>query len=253
MAAQHGIMHQAQQTGGYTFTPSAQGTINIKTRATDDIANLETPSSGISVTITAAVPSQCPCSIWTASTTPTNINEQDNAAVELGVKFKASVNGYVTGIRFYKSSANTGTHIGNLWSTNGDNLAQVTFTNETASGWQQINFNTPVAVTAGQTYIASYHTNTGHYSADVNYFSTAGFQGANLYALANNEDGANGVYNYSATSAFPSQTYNASNYWVDVVFNTTVGPDVTPPSVTSTIPVSNASGVSINTNVTINF
>ena len=39
----------------------------------------------------------------------------DTAAVELGVKFRADVNGYITGIRFYKGSTNTGTHVGSLW------------------------------------------------------------------------------------------------------------------------------------------
>ncbi|WP_204070280.1 DUF4082 domain-containing protein, partial [Sphaerisporangium krabiense] len=31
-------------------------------------------------------------------------------------------------------------------------------------------------------------------------------------------DGANGVYGYSSTNAFPTQTYQTTNYWVDVVF-----------------------------------
>ena len=44
--------------------------------------------------------------------------------------------------------------------------------NETASGWQQVNFSNPVAITAGTTYVASYHTN-GDYSADPNLFATA--------------------------------------------------------------------------------
>ncbi len=47
-----------------------------------------------------------------------------------------SQNGTVTGIRFYKAAANTGTHVGSLWERSGKLLAQGTFTNETASGWQ---------------------------------------------------------------------------------------------------------------------
>jgi hypothetical protein len=30
--------------------------------------------------------------------------------------------------------------------------------------------------------------------------------------------GGDGVYLYSSTSVFPTSTYNAANYWVDVVF-----------------------------------
>ena len=39
-----------------------------------------------------------------------------------------------------------------------------------------------------------------------------------LHALATGVDGGNGVYMYGPTSAFPSNTYQASTYWVDVVF-----------------------------------
>ena len=66
-----------------------------------------------------------------------------------GVKFTASVNGVVTGVRFYKAAANTGAHVGSLWSSSGTLLASGTFTNETASGWQTLTFSSPVTVTAG--------------------------------------------------------------------------------------------------------
>ena len=49
-------------------------------------------------------------------------------------------------LRFYKSAANIGSHVGNLWSTAGTLLATVTFSGETASGWQQANFRTPVLI-----------------------------------------------------------------------------------------------------------
>ena len=60
----------------------------------------------------------------------------DPSSVEVGMKFQSSVYGTVTGIRFYKAAGNTGTHIGSLWTAERQLLAQVTFTNETASGWQ---------------------------------------------------------------------------------------------------------------------
>ena len=64
------------------------------------------------------------------------------------MKFTSDVNGLIKGIRFYKGAANTGTHIGSLWIATGTLLAPATFTGETASGWQQVNFATPVAITA---------------------------------------------------------------------------------------------------------
>ena len=33
--------------------------------------------------------------------------------------------------------------------------------------------------------------------------------------------GGNGVYLYGGSPAFPTDTYNATNYWIDVVFTTT--------------------------------
>jgi hypothetical protein len=158
--------------------------------------------------------SPCPCTIWRSSTTPKILVDPDRNAVELGVKFRADSNGYITAIRFYKTTANTGTHYGRLWTSSGTRLASVTFRNETASGWQQANLSTPVAITANTTYIVSYYTPVGRYSVDEGYFSSSVYN-APLRALSN-AAGGNGVYRYGG--GFPNRTYRASNYWVDVVF-----------------------------------
>ena len=155
-------------------------------------------------------------SIWSASATPGNITASTSSAVELGLKFQSSVIGNVTGVRFYKGPSNTGTHIGHLWSSAGALLATVTFANETASGWQQANFSTPVAIQANTTYIVSYYCPNGHYSYDQNYFASA-TTNAPLTALQNSSASPNGVYVWGS-SAFPNQTWNASNYWVDLAF-----------------------------------
>ena len=202
-------------------------------------------------TFTTATGPTCPCSIWAPSATPTNKSEQDPNAVELGVKFRADVDGYITGIRFYKGSQNTGTHVGTLWSTSGQQLARATFSGETTSGWQQVTFSSPVAVTANTTYVASYHTNVGYYSGDNDFFTT-GVDNPPLHALANGTS-TNGVYTYSATPTFPSSTWRASNYWVDVAFTTSTGPDSTPPTVTATSPAGNTTGVATNTQITATF
>src|SRR5450759_206848 len=134
------------------------------------------------------------------------------------MKFRSDVAGAVTGVRFYKAAANTGTHTGNLWSSTGTLLGSVTFTNETASGWQQANFSTPVSIAANTTYIVSYFTPTGHYSANGSFFTSAGVDNPPLHALASGVDGPNGVYRYGSTSGFPASSYIGSNYWVDLVF-----------------------------------
>jgi hypothetical protein len=140
-----------------------------------------------------------------------------DAPIELGLKFRADVGGTITGIRFYKDPGDHSTHTASLWSANGTLLAAGTFSNETASGWQQLNFSTPVAINANTTYIASYHTGGGYF-ASVNYFQSAGVDQPPLHALKNGVDGPNGVFSYGPGGIFPTQSYNAGFYWVDVVF-----------------------------------
>lgn len=94
--------------------------------------------------------------IWPSTAVPGNLDVGPDSPVELGISFKSDLNGYITGIRFYKGSNNTGTHVGNLWNSAGTLLASATFANETASGWQQLNFSAPVAITANTIYRASY-------------------------------------------------------------------------------------------------
>jgi hypothetical protein len=159
-----------------------------------------------------------PFTIWPDTSIPGRLADDDPRATELGVKFHSDTDGSITGIRFYKSSTNTGTHIGNLWTSSGTLLATATFSNETVSGWQQVSFSSPIAITANTVYVASYHTNTGHYSDNVSYFSGKGMDSAPLHALEEGESGVNGVYAYGSTSIFPSIGWNGSNYWVDVVF-----------------------------------
>ena len=183
-------------------------------------------------------------SIWSNSATPSNPSEPDSSSVELGVQFHSDVNGSITGLKFYKGSTNTGTHVADLWTSSGTLLATATFTNETASGWQQVNFSSPVAITAGTTYVASYHTNVGYYADDQGYFSSQ-YNSGQLHVPANG-----GVYAYGAAGSFPTQVWNASNYWVDIVFSPGTS---NPPTVTSETPASNATNVPVATTATATF
>ena len=242
--------HPATGTTNWTYTWS-QGvaTTTIKSRAVDDSGNLETPSAGVPVTVGQA---SCPCTIWGASATPATTDSGDAGSYELGVRFRADVDGFVTGVRFYKATANTGTHTGRLWTNTGTLLASATFSNESSNGWQQVSFSSPVPVTANTTYVVSYSDPNGHFSLDRPSFGTAGVDNPPLHALRDGLDGANGIY---ATSPgfFPTSTSSSSNYWVDVVFNNQTGPDTTPPTVTAVAPPSSATGVPTGTTVTAQF
>jgi hypothetical protein len=136
----------------------------------------------------------------------------DPNAVELGVRFTSDVDGFATGIRFYKGITNIGPHTGKLWTSTGTLLGSIAFANETASGWQEMAFSSPIAVVANTQYIASYHTASGRYAFDRDYFSVSEVYSVPLRAPAI----TNGVYQYGA-GGFPSSSWNSSNYWVDVV------------------------------------
>jgi PKD repeat protein len=212
-----------RKDGVYTLTYSAASpgqTLTIKWMQTGGSGNVSLQAAALagSTSTPTTTTASCPCSIWSATATPAVAADPDSSPVELGVKFTSDVAGFITGIRFYKSSTNTGTHIGSLWTSTGTLLAQGTFTNETASGWQTLTFNSPVAISANTLYVASYHTNVGHYAGDNAFFAIAGVDNPPLHALKDGASGGNGVYAYTSTPVFPTSTWSASNYWVDVVF-----------------------------------
>lgn len=128
--------------------------------------------------------------------------------------FTADRNGQITGVKFYKASNNTSSHVGSLWTSSGQLLAQATFTNESASGWQEVQFSTAVAITANTIYIVSYHTG-GAYSYDDGYFNVP-VTNPPLSAVAGS---GNGVYGWGPVGTFPNTPANGRNYWVDVDFH----------------------------------
>lgn len=186
----------------------------------DVIATIMNQLFQMSLSTPAVIPpvsSAASFTIWSDSDVPAIISSGPGT-LEVGVRFRSDVPGFITGIRFYKSPLNTGIHYGDLWSNTGTPLAKVQFTNETALGWQTALFPSPIAIVPGTTYVASYHIDRGFNAYDANYF-VAGYDNPPLHALKSGVDGPNGVYAFTdaGTTRFP---FNATtdNYWVDVVF-----------------------------------
>ncbi|MBY3278747.1 DUF4082 domain-containing protein [Rhizobium laguerreae] len=212
--ALNGTVALNTQTGTITFTPANNYSGPASFAYTLSDGRGGTDQGNVSLTVQAAPAGE---TLFTGSEGPTGGSFNDNTAMELGMKFVASSNGTISGIRYYKAAGDTSVHTGSIWRADGTLVATVTFTNESLSGWQTANFSTPLQITAGATYVASYHT-TGSYVATAGYFNTAHTNGS-LTALA----GANGVYAVGSGSTFPTQSYQSSNYWVDVVFNQSTG------------------------------
>lgn len=150
------------------------------------------------------------------SATPAIPNATDGTTYEMGMKFRASIGGQITKIRYYKASSETGSHTGRIWSAAGTELASVVFTGETSSGWQEQALATPLDITANTTYVVSVNVNS-HYVATGSGLSSSVVNGY----LSTVADGANGVF--GAIGTFPTGSFSNGNYFRDVVF---LGPDV---------------------------
>lgn len=152
--------------------------------------------------------------LWSRSAPTTVVIGNETVGIELGNKFTAVVAGQVTHVRFYKTSVNTGTHIGSLWDSSGRRLASVTFTGETSSGWQVAKFATPVSVKAGSTYMVSYFAPKGRYAATNDFYGAP----ANPKYLTFTP-GSQAFFSFGSAPLYPRNVaYRHSEYWVDLEF-----------------------------------
>ena len=216
-------------------TPTDSGGNNIYDLTVSVSDGVAAPvTQAIQVTVTDVAESGTTYRLYGASDAPAQIKTDDSTDYELGTKFQANTAGWITDLQYYRGLADaldTDVRTLNLWSITGVRLAQATVTSTAgATGWQVVTLSTPVAIQANTTYVVSYGT-TQNYAYTQNYFTTA-HTGPNgvLTALASTASGGNGVFADGTPGAFPTSTYNATNYWVDVTFTQTLG---SPPAFTS--------------------
>ena len=195
--AAHG--HRSHERHDYTFRVTARNAVGIgpppppRTRSTpqNTIFDLATPRPP-----TARTP----------------------ARVEVGVKFRADVNGSVTGVRFYKAAANTGTHVGSLWSSTGTRLAQATFSNESARAGRRATFSTPggrhrrhdlrrVVLRAERPLLRLPRRARRRRSTT-----------RRCTRWPNSDERRTASTPTAPPSTFPTNSFNSGDYWVDVMF-----------------------------------
>lgn len=177
------------------------------------------------------------------STAAPSAVDADPSAVELGMAFTSTEAGRIRAIRYYKPAGTTGTHVGSLWGPSGQRLAQVTFTAESASGWQRAVLSTPVAIVPGSVYTVSYHAPNGRYAYTPQGFAAPVANGP-LTALSPD----NGRYRYGTGGTMPTSSWNSSNYFADVEFVSDIGPSV---AVESVSPAKDAVDVPVTTDVRV--
>lgn len=142
----------------------------------------------------------------------------DSIAYELGVKFSATVDGSVTALRYWRGAHeddDTDVRTLRLWTVGGVQLASAVCTSlPGANGWQEVAI-TPVALTVGTLYIASYGT-LDNYVASADYFIT-GHDGPGGILTSPSSASSNGVYG-NGIGTFPTNSFNSMNYWVEPRF-----------------------------------
>ena len=176
--------------------------------------------------------------IWPDTATPAAPSVSDGQPIELGTKFRASSDGTISALRFYKGDHNDGAHIGRLWRvSDGALLAETTYSGETPVGWQQVSLASPVAVQAGATYVSTLYSPDQLFPITSGYFASGALVAGPLTALQSGTDGPNGVYRYGLNAGPNPQmpvAGNSAGYFSDVVFVPPSGSaDTTAPVVTA--------------------
>ena len=132
----------------------------------------------------------------------------EDKPVELGLRFTSSADGRLDAVRFLRAPEDGATHPVTVWNARGEKLAGAV-SPANPSGWEQVQLSTPVPITAGEEYVVSYRTN--RYRSSPGYFR----QPTRAGPLSTVKDA--GVFAYGG-GKFPTTSFEASNYWVDVVF-----------------------------------
>lgn len=142
--------------------------------------------------------------------TPATIGSGAGSTWEQGVEFSSTVDGQITHVKFWKSAGEpSGGHVGRIWDVaTKTQLAAVTFTNETASGWQVAQLPAPLPITRGVRYKVTYNINN---------------EVAKTFDVFSARPITSGVLvSYGASFATPAGTYpttgSTSNLFADIVF-----------------------------------
>lgn len=205
-------------TGLISGTPQAAGASSVALNAVN--------AGGVghaTLTLTVGGVTTCsttPCSLFTGKT-PNQV--QDNLApIQLGVRFFSDINGSLTAIKFFKPATDkTVVHTVNLWNTTTRTvIASAVTTSETASGWQTATFSSPVAIVAATQYVASYGS-PGPFNFVRPAFTTQ-YDATPLHAVADSTGTPDGPF--ASGTNYPNVSFQATNYFIDIVFTTSNAP-----------------------------
>ena len=249
-AAPPGCRPPASTTWSYAWTATGNGPVTILSRAVDDSGNVADPAGLAPRQRDAHLPVR---HLDRRRRRPPSGVDNDPSAVELGVRFQADADGVhhrhplLQGRRQHRHARRQPVD-----RKRDQARPRRPFANETADRLAEVEFATPVAIDAGVTYVASYFAPNGHYALDrltdtpqprpglVTSVHNAPLLRARQWWQVFRAD----------TPGFPTQSFGASNYWVDVLF---VPNSSSTLFVSARSPVHGAVGVSPFTTVTARF
>jgi hypothetical protein len=153
--------------------------------------------------------------------TPELTDVSDGVAYELGTRFRTTVDGRITAIRYWKAPSEVPSdcagcarvsHTGKIWTADDANptvLATAFFTDETSSGWQEARLVKPLYIQKDSVYIVSVEANS-HYVATNHAFDTDFIAGPLVIPAGG------GVYGPKGNK--PAQSFRNTSYFRDIVF-----------------------------------
>lgn len=155
--------------------------------------------------------------------------------LEIGMKFRTSQPVTIVGMRIYR--ADPGPVRGSLWNADGTLLMQNAFAGQTTQGWQDVEFAQPLAITPGQTYVASYFTPGTRYAFQHRYYVTSRTVGP-IQAVVSSAQDPNGVHCYddAPCGSFPVRGYRSSTYFISPLWRDVIAGDPVVPAPLPTTP-----------------
>jgi hypothetical protein len=157
-------------------------------------------------------------SIWGSTTVGTENVDPLEPNIVIGTKFKTNTNGNIIACRWQRISGQAQATSFALYQGSTNISGTNTISGGTDSGWQRQNFSSAQSVTSGTIYmICLLHPGlpTAYYVTGA--FFASAYTNGPLTAVATSES-SNGLYEYSPTMVAPTNNFNNTCYYIDVVF-----------------------------------
>lgn len=175
------------------------------------------------------------------SQTPSATNESDGApGIVTATTVRFAQAGNITHVRFYATTTVGGTYSVGVWEVTapdsdapgaGTLLQSTAAPTPTSGTWNTVELPAPVPVVSGKLYRVGLFNNQGRYVVTGGFFTTDLVNG-DITADQTSDDPVGlgtmyqGSYVVAGSLSYPTESFNASNYFVDVVYQ--VGGSTTP-------------------------